>query len=79
MTLDKIRALEFYSGIGAFPNITLVSSPMTGFSGGFHLALERSHVPGTIVRAFDWDQAACHVYSANYGSNISKKVSVQMT
>jgi len=41
-----------------------------------HLSLQRSRVPGTIVRAFDWDQAACQVYAANYGSEIVKKIDI---
>ncbi|KAI0247763.1 S-adenosyl-L-methionine-dependent methyltransferase [Lactifluus subvellereus] len=47
--LGSIRALEFYSGIG-----------------GLHFALARSSVASnaTVVRAFDWDQIACAVYTA---------------
>ncbi|CAK5279843.1 unnamed protein product [Mycena citricolor] len=42
--------------------------------GGLHLALVRSHVSAEIVRAFDWDQNACEVYSANFGQGIAQKV-----
>ncbi|PIL29903.1 DNA methyltransferase [Ganoderma sinense ZZ0214-1] len=38
--------------------------------GGLHCALSRSNVEGTVVRAFDWDQAACRVYSANHGLDV---------
>jgi tRNA (cytosine38-C5)-methyltransferase len=48
------------------------------FSGGLHLALKRSLVPGTVVRAFDWDQAACQVYTANYGPKVASKVRVKL-
>ncbi|KAI0344264.1 S-adenosyl-L-methionine-dependent methyltransferase [Trametopsis cervina] len=50
--MRRIRAVEFYSGIG-----------------GMHLALSRSMVSGAVVHAYDWDQAACQVYGANYGTN----------
>ncbi|KAH9855794.1 S-adenosyl-L-methionine-dependent methyltransferase [Lenzites betulinus] len=56
-----VRALEFYSGIG-----------------GLHRALAQSAVPGggSVVRAFDWDQAACRVYAANYGPNVVQKLDI---
>ncbi|KAH9917391.1 S-adenosyl-L-methionine-dependent methyltransferase [Epithele typhae] len=56
-----VRALEFYSGIG-----------------GLHLALAQSKkVKGSVVRAFDWDQAACRVYAANHGQkDIVRKVDI---
>ncbi|KAK7064817.1 Cytosine(38)-C(5)-methyltransferase [Favolaschia claudopus] len=56
-----MRALEFYSGIG-----------------GLHLALSRSNlpIPVTVIHAFDWDQNACDVYSANFGSGISSKTDI---
>ncbi|KIM81686.1 hypothetical protein PILCRDRAFT_71546 [Piloderma croceum F 1598] len=44
--------------------------------GGLHLALKRSLVPGTVVRAFDWDQAARQVYAANYGPKIAQKADI---
>ena len=43
-------------------------------TGGLHAALARSSVCGTVVQAFDWDQAACQVYDANRGKNIARKV-----
>lgn len=66
------RVLEFYSGIGRqLPNTgeAILIVP----SGGLHLAFKRSHVPGSVVCAFDWDQTASRVYSANYGPNIVKQ------
>ena len=62
--LDSIRALEFYSGIG-----------------GLHYALSRSSVRNnaTVVRAFDWDQLACAVYTANHGPGIAHSVRAQMS
>ncbi|KAG6332411.1 hypothetical protein ID866_6682 [Astraeus odoratus] len=44
--------------------------------GGLHLALDRSCVPGRVVTAYDWDQAACQVYAANFGPNVAQKVSI---
>ncbi|KAI0757624.1 S-adenosyl-L-methionine-dependent methyltransferase [Daedaleopsis nitida] len=44
--------------------------------GGLHRALTQSNVHGAIVRAFDWDQAASRVYSANYGPGIVQKVDI---
>ena len=44
------------------------------FTGGLHCALSRSNVEGTVVRAFDWDQAACRVYAANHGLGVVRKV-----
>ncbi|KAI1784689.1 S-adenosyl-L-methionine-dependent methyltransferase [Ganoderma leucocontextum] len=44
--------------------------------GGLHCALSRSNVQGTVVRAFDWDQAACRVYSANQGLGVVRKVDI---
>ncbi|KAF8874456.1 S-adenosyl-L-methionine-dependent methyltransferase [Gymnopilus junonius] len=43
--------------------------------GGLHLALSRSNFEAEVVQAFDWDQAACKVYSANYGE-ITRKVDI---
>ncbi|KAJ7836331.1 S-adenosyl-L-methionine-dependent methyltransferase [Mycena olivaceomarginata] len=40
---------------------------------GLHLALSRSDVPVSVTNAFDWDQIACDVYSANYGRGIARK------
>ncbi|KAJ7480022.1 S-adenosyl-L-methionine-dependent methyltransferase [Mycena galericulata] len=55
-----MKALEFYSGIG-----------------GLNLALSRSQVPAvTVTHAFDWDQNACEVYSANFGPGIARKVDI---
>ncbi|KAI0297504.1 S-adenosyl-L-methionine-dependent methyltransferase [Multifurca ochricompacta] len=60
---QSIRAIEFYSGIG-----------------GLHLALSRSSVGdnATVVRAFDWDQLACAVYTANHGPGIAHRVDITM-
>ncbi|KAF9488708.1 S-adenosyl-L-methionine-dependent methyltransferase [Pleurotus eryngii] len=44
--------------------------------GGLHLALQRSAIDGNVVRAFDWDQTACKVYSANHGPNVVQKVDI---
>ncbi|KAI0641168.1 S-adenosyl-L-methionine-dependent methyltransferase [Trametes meyenii] len=44
--------------------------------GGLHRALVQSAVQGTVVRAFDWDQAACRVYAANYGPDVVRKVDI---
>lgn len=61
--LDSIRAIEFYCGIG-----------------GLHYALSRSSSRNnaTVVRAFDWDQLACAVYTANHGPGIAHRVGAQM-
>ncbi|KAI0638813.1 S-adenosyl-L-methionine-dependent methyltransferase [Trametes polyzona] len=44
--------------------------------GGLHRALAQSTVRGAVVRAFDWDQAACRVYAANYGADVVQKVDI---
>ncbi|KAJ7356625.1 S-adenosyl-L-methionine-dependent methyltransferase [Mycena albidolilacea] len=44
--------------------------------GGLHLALSRSDVPVSVTNAFDCDQLACDVYSANYGRGIARKVDI---
>ncbi|KAF9485437.1 S-adenosyl-L-methionine-dependent methyltransferase [Pholiota conissans] len=44
--------------------------------GGLHLALSRSKLAVDVVQAFDWDQTACLVYSANHGRGIAKKVDI---
>ncbi|KAF5382814.1 hypothetical protein D9757_007279 [Collybiopsis confluens] len=41
--------------------------------GGLHLALRRSKIQGTVVKAFDWDQNAANVYDANHGPSIATK------
>ena len=41
--------------------------------GGLHRALERSCVNGSVIRAYDWDQAACQVYQVNYEPGIVKQ------
>ncbi|KAN0121349.1 cytosine-5--methyltransferase [Russula decolorans] len=55
------QALEFYCGIG-----------------GLHCALSRGSVGNnaTVVRAFDWDQLACAVYTANHGPGIAHSVDI---
>ncbi|KAJ7293950.1 S-adenosyl-L-methionine-dependent methyltransferase [Mycena rebaudengoi] len=58
-----MKALEFYSGIGARTGV--LACNLLKQSQGLHLALSRSHGP---THAFDWDQIACEVYSANFGS-----------
>ncbi|KAJ6498037.1 S-adenosyl-L-methionine-dependent methyltransferase [Mycena vitilis] len=44
--------------------------------GGLHLALSRSNVPVSVANAFDWDQSACEVYSANFGPGVTQKVDI---
>ncbi|KAI0696481.1 S-adenosyl-L-methionine-dependent methyltransferase [Cerioporus squamosus] len=44
--------------------------------GGLHRALAQSNVQGSVVRAFDWDQSACRVYTANYGQRVVQKVDI---
>ncbi|KAK0198144.1 S-adenosyl-L-methionine-dependent methyltransferase [Armillaria mellea] len=46
--------------------------------GGFHCALTASHVPGSVIRAYDWDQNACRIYSKNYGDGIVYRVDISM-
>ncbi|KAH9981611.1 S-adenosyl-L-methionine-dependent methyltransferase [Russula compacta] len=59
--LHSIRALEFYCGIG-----------------GLHCALSKSSLGANaaVVRAFDWDQIACAVYTANHGPGIAHRVDI---
>ncbi|KAG7450810.1 S-adenosyl-L-methionine-dependent methyltransferase [Guyanagaster necrorhizus] len=44
--------------------------------GGLHCALTRSHVPASVIRAFDWDQNACRIYGRNYGEGIVRRVDI---
>ncbi|KAH7926215.1 S-adenosyl-L-methionine-dependent methyltransferase [Leucogyrophana mollusca] len=44
--------------------------------GGLHLALSRSRLAGSIIKAFDWDQTACQVYEANFGQRLVCKVDI---
>ncbi|KAI0046214.1 S-adenosyl-L-methionine-dependent methyltransferase [Auriscalpium vulgare] len=44
--------------------------------GGLHLALSRSSVDGSVVRAFDWDQLACQVYAANHGRDAVERIDI---
>ncbi|KDQ54985.1 hypothetical protein JAAARDRAFT_134696 [Jaapia argillacea MUCL 33604] len=44
--------------------------------GGLHLALKRCSTPARVVRAFDWDQAACQVYEANHGGKLVNKTDI---
>ncbi|KAJ6519200.1 S-adenosyl-L-methionine-dependent methyltransferase [Mycena sanguinolenta] len=44
--------------------------------GGLHLALSRSNAAASVTHAFDWDQNACDVYSANFGPGIARKVDI---
>ncbi|TBU37670.1 S-adenosyl-L-methionine-dependent methyltransferase, partial [Dichomitus squalens] len=44
--------------------------------GGLHCALAQSNVDGSIVHAFDWDQAACRVYSANQSHAVVQKADI---
>ncbi|KAF8213820.1 S-adenosyl-L-methionine-dependent methyltransferase [Mycena galopus ATCC 62051] len=44
--------------------------------GGLHLALSRSGAPASVTHAFDWDQIACDVYSANFGPGIARKMDI---
>ncbi|KAI0693653.1 S-adenosyl-L-methionine-dependent methyltransferase [Cytidiella melzeri] len=41
--------------------------------GGLHLALSYAGVNGSVIRAFDWDQAAIQVYNANHGTGIAHR------
>ncbi|KIM44473.1 hypothetical protein M413DRAFT_67504 [Hebeloma cylindrosporum] len=43
--------------------------------GGLHLSLSKSTVKADVVQAFDWDQTACQVYTANHG-NLVRKVDI---
>ena len=69
-----VRALEFYSGIGTIPPLHSKHRNSELISGGLHVALSRSIVEAEVVRAFDWDQTACAVYSLNHGKDIAHKV-----
>ncbi|KAF9530378.1 S-adenosyl-L-methionine-dependent methyltransferase [Crepidotus variabilis] len=40
--------------------------------GGLHLALSRTELDAQVIQAFDWDQTACQVYSANHGGIVNK-------
>jgi hypothetical protein len=45
--------------------------------GGLHRALARSSLGGrntSVVGAFDWDQTACAVYTANHGPDVARRV-----
>lgn len=77
--LDSIRALEFYCGIGKVSRPSTVILSTYGI-GGLHCALSRSSVGNnaTVVRAFDWDQLACAVYTANHGPGIAHSVRVKL-
>ncbi|KZT68455.1 S-adenosyl-L-methionine-dependent methyltransferase [Daedalea quercina L-15889] len=44
--------------------------------GGLHRALKGSSADGQVIRAFDWDQNACKVYSLNYGEDVVHKVDI---
>lgn len=71
-----VRVAEFYSGIGT--TVPICSDYIiSNFAGGLHLALKRSQVSGNVVRAFDWDPAACQVYEANNGPGIVETVSLK--
>ncbi|KAK0506399.1 S-adenosyl-L-methionine-dependent methyltransferase [Armillaria luteobubalina] len=65
-----VQALEFYSGIGAFLSSSLCIILPTNAQAAFTSALTASHVPGRVIRAYDWDQNACRIYSQNYGKGI---------
>jgi len=75
--LDSIRALEFYCGIGKEVESGHQLSYCQHYGiGGLHYALSRGSVgnDATVVRAFDWDQLACAVYTANHGPGIAHSV-----
>ncbi|KAK0444948.1 S-adenosyl-L-methionine-dependent methyltransferase [Desarmillaria tabescens] len=44
--------------------------------GGLHCALMKSRVSASVIRAFDWDQNACRIYSRNYGEGIVHRVDI---
>lgn len=74
-----VRALEFYCGIG--PSLSAIR-PFTKEihgAGGLHYALARSRVAdnAAVVGAFDWDQIACAVYTANHGPGIARRVRIR--
>lgn len=71
---SSVRAIEFYAGIGACYIVCYNIIVTISLAGGLHFALARSHVDGTVIRAYDWDQAACQVYQRNHDSNTVKKV-----
>ncbi|EIW86233.1 S-adenosyl-L-methionine-dependent methyltransferase [Coniophora puteana RWD-64-598 SS2] len=55
-----MHCVEFYSGIG-----------------GLHVALTRSSIPNAqLIRAYDWDQSACQVYTANHGPSIVSRTDI---
>ena len=68
-----VRALEFYCGIGQYISALMLKT-LIGVIGGLHFALKRSGVDGSVVQAFDWDQTACQVYSANFPQSTVQKV-----
>ena len=67
-----VRVAEFYSGIGT---VLICSELKTTQFQTLHLAFKRSRVSGNVIRAFDWDPAACKVYEANNGSGVVETVS----
>lgn len=73
---SSVRAVEFFAGIGACYIVynSIIVAISLALTGGLHFALARSHVDGTVIRAYDWDQAACQVYQRNHDNNIVKKV-----
>ncbi len=75
----SLRAIEFYSGIGArpakFPHFFLIFSELSGLEGGLHRALLASGIDGTVVRAFDRDKTACDVYALNVGPDVVHRAS----
>ncbi|PFH50717.1 hypothetical protein AMATHDRAFT_192665 [Amanita thiersii Skay4041] len=60
----------------ATPSPTIQALEFYSGIGGLHLALKRSNVNSTVVRAFDWDQTACNVYESNFGQNTVSKVDI---
>ncbi|TFK22040.1 S-adenosyl-L-methionine-dependent methyltransferase [Coprinopsis marcescibilis] len=44
--------------------------------GGMHFALSRVNLDITLARAFDWDQTACKVYSANHGPGVVERLDI---
>jgi hypothetical protein len=51
-------------------------SPLKYPQGGLHRALQCSSVPGSVACAFDWDQLACQVYSANHPTTTIERTDI---
>ncbi|EIW86237.1 hypothetical protein CONPUDRAFT_148330 [Coniophora puteana RWD-64-598 SS2] len=55
-----MKCIEFYSGIC-----------------GLHIALKGSRIPNAqLIKAYDWDQSACQVYTTNHGPSIVSRTDI---